>query len=251
MKIDLCLPVYNEAAILPTSVGQLWHFCHEQLSDELIDWQIIILVNGSSDDSFALAQELAAAQPRLKVFDYPNGGKGGALIDYGLVSPADILVYMDIDLAASLEQLPQLIKAVDSGNCDLALGSRLLPESKTQRSWQRELTSRTYNHLASFLLQHRLSDRQCGFKAIKVERFRELIPYLENRTWFFDTELLAFTNYLGYAITEFPIDWSENRYDQRRSKIKLRQDSWRFFKNLWQLKKRLKKMTKASSSPLV
>ena len=139
---------------------------------------------------------------------------------------------MDIDLAVSLHNIPNLIKPLIQDNFDLVIGSRLLPRSKTARSALRTFSSKTYNLLSRLILGHNLSDLQCGFKAIKTKPFKHLIPYIKDNKWFFDTELIAFADYFGYRIKEIPVAWQENRYQARKSKVNLINDSIKFIINL-------------------
>jgi selenophosphate synthetase-related protein len=111
-----------------------------------------------------------------------------------------------------------------------------LPDSKINRSFIRELSSQSYNFLSKIILGHNFSDLQCGFKAIKVDVFNKIAPYIKDNKWFFDTELIFFTNYFGYKIKEMPVDWQENRYDKRKTKVNLIKDSFKFIINLIKLK---------------
>ena len=122
---------------------------------------------------------------------------------------------------------------------DLTIGSRLLPESKIERSFIRELSSQSYNFLSRVILNHNFSDLQCGFKAIKNKTFKKISPHIKGDKWFFDTELVAFTNYFKFRVKEIPVNWSENRYDERKSKVNLLKDSIKFFINLIKLKIRV------------
>jgi glycosyltransferase involved in cell wall biosynthesis len=241
MRVEFCLPIYNEEAILADSTQKLYDFLSAQ--NFSFAWQIVIVINGSSDSSPLIAKRLSLEYPdKIKFANINEPGRGQALKRYWLTSSADIFVYMDIDLAVSLEAIPQLIQPILDNECQLVVGSRLLPNSKIERSFIRELSSRTYNFLSRVLFKHRLSDMQCGFKAIGRSAFMTIAPHLQDPHWFFDTEMIIIGRALGYKIKEIPVDWQENRYDKRKSKVKLLYDSTRMFKSLIQLRRRLKKM---------
>lgn len=238
MKIDFCLPVYNEEKIMKGSVVRLLEFCQSQNWN--FNWQIALLINGSRDQSLEIARQLAERHPdRIVCFDYPEAGRGRALKKYYLASQADILTYMDIDLAVSLDNIQPLIDPIICGQADMVIGSRLLPESRIKRSFIRELSSQSYNYLSRIILGHKFSDMQCGFKAVKTESFKKLSPFITDTQWFFDTEMIAFGHLFDYRIKEIPVDWSENRWDERKSKVKMFRDSFKFFINLLDLKFRL------------
>ena len=168
-------------------------------------------------------------------------GKGQALKTYFSKSLADILVFMDIDLAVSLDNIYDLIKPISTGACDLVIGSRLIAGAHTDRSVWRGFTSRVYNWLSRFVLGHSFCDLQCGFKAVRRTAFWQLLPYLVDGEWFFDTELVISATHLNLAVREIPVDWRENRYDQRKSKVRVMRDAWSFIRNLFRLRFRLLK----------
>ncbi len=235
--IDICLPVKDEEQILASNLARLLDYLGSvRLAD---DWRVVVLVNGSQDASGQIAGGLAAENFRVKVVETAAGGKGRALKSYFISSQAETLVFMDIDLAVSLTGLPALLEPIYFESADLVIGSRLLERSTTDRSFWRSLTSRAYNALSRFVLRHRYSDLQCGFKAVRRSAFNQVVPYLKDDAWFFDTELVVASSYAGFKVREIPVDWRENRYDQRRSKVRVWRDAWSFAVNLLRLHKRL------------
>lgn len=240
MKIEFCLPIHNEEKILKENTLKLLTYLDKQ--EHPWNWEIILVINGSSDSSYVLGQKLEQEFPgKIKAVNYPSPGRGQALKKYFSSSQADILLYMDIDLAVSLDNIAPTLKALIEEGYSLAIGSRLLAESKIERSFIRELSSQTYNFLSRLILGHHISDMQCGFKAIKKELFEKIKDKLLDDKWFFDTEMIVFAKKFGGKIKEIPVDWQENRYDERKSKVKLIRDSLRFIKNLIKLRLRLAK----------
>ncbi|PKL72191.1 hypothetical protein CVV26_02675 [Candidatus Kuenenbacteria bacterium HGW-Kuenenbacteria-1] len=237
MFIEFCLPVHNEEKILKSNVLKLFDYCNNQNFDFI--WQIVIINNGSQDNSEKICKELSDKYKKIKIENIKQAGKGCALKFYWQKSNADIIVYMDIDLAVSLKNIPDLINPITKENYDLTIGSRLLPDSKIKRSFIRELSSQVYNFLSRIILNHNFSDLQCGFKAIRTDIFKKIAPHIKNNEWFFDTELFVFAKYFGYKIEEIPVNWNENRYNQRKSKVNLIKDSIKFLINLIKLKIRL------------
>ncbi|MBI4652910.1 glycosyltransferase [Candidatus Kuenenbacteria bacterium] len=247
MLIEFCVPVHNEEKILKNNILKLLNYCHNQNFN--FDWKIVLINNGSQDNSEKICQELFNQySQKIKIENIKQSGKGRALKFYWQKSKADIVIYMDIDLAVSLDNIPNLIEPIVQENYDLIIGSRLLSDSKIKRSFIRELSSQTYNFLSKIILGHYFSDLQCGFKAIKVDVFKKIAPYIQNNKWFFDTELIVFANYFKYKIKEIPIEWQENRYDERKSKVNLVKDSLKFLINLIKLKIRLNRLYKNKNS---
>ena len=245
MMIEFCLPVKNEEKILAVNARRLYDFL--LAAKPSYDWRIVIIVNGSSDSSWALASQLTAEDAdHFQAEHLAIEGKGAALKKYFLLSRADILVFMDVDLAVSLKNLSGLLSPLLADQADLMIGSRLLFSSRTERSFWRSFTSRVYNLLSRFLLGHDLSDLQCGFKAMRRSLFEDLSAYLKDDAWFFDTELTAWSLERGWRVQEIAVDWQENRYDRRQSKIKVLRDAWPFVLNLLKLRRRLRANHKRS-----
>lgn len=117
---------------------------------------------------------------------------------------------MDVDLSTDLSALLPLIAPLISGHSDVAIGTRLHDIARVQRSRKRELISRCYNGLLRVVLRARFSDAQCGFKAIRAEVARDLVPLVCDQEWFFDTELLVLAQRRGLRIHEVAVDWVED-----------------------------------------
>lgn len=238
MKVDFCLPIYNEEQMLKENALRLLAYCRK--ADFGFDWRIVMIVNGSTDQSLAIAKSLADGHPaEFAVIESSQAGRGRALKNYWLASQADVLAYMDVDLAVSLEDLPGLVEPIVNDECDLVIGSRLLAGSKIERSLVRELTSQSCHLISRLMLGHKFSDLQCGFKAIRRSSFLAIAPKVLDNGWFFDTELAVFARLAGLRIRELPVDWSEERYDRRKSKVKVFRDAMKFMRNFIKLRRRL------------
>ncbi len=238
MLIEFTFPCYNEEQLLQKNCLKFLQYLKDQ--NYHFDWRIILIINGSSDSSEKIALDLEQKNPEIRAFIIKEKGRGNAIKTYFDQSQADFLIYMDIDMAVSIENTNDLINPFLTENYDVVIGSRLLKISKTERSFIRELSSRTYISLSKIIIKHKFSDLQCGFKGIKKEDWTKISPHIEDRGWFFDTELLLWGQLLGLKIKEIPVNWSENRYEKRKSKVKLVRDSLVFIKKLIQLRKRIK-----------
>jgi glycosyltransferase involved in cell wall biosynthesis len=208
VQVNITLPVYNEEERLPRGLPRLAKFLTAHAA---WDWEIVIANNGSTDRTQAVAEQLSREHAGVRVLNLPAKGRGGALKAAWQGSAAEVLSYMDVDLSTDLEAFPALVEAVAAQRYDLAVGSRHLPGSRTRRRWRRELTSRCYIRLAQAVLGTRLSDTQCGFKAIARRAARELLPQVQDKGWFFDTELLVLAEHQGWRIHEVPVCWAEDR----------------------------------------
>ena len=234
MKVGVVIPVYNEANKLPRSLSILSHFLSQHFP---FDYELIIADNGSTDRTLEIAQALRQQYPALKVLHFDQKGRGGALKAAWLASNADILSYMDVDLSTDLSAFPNLCRALIDQQFDLAIGSRLLPQSRTTRCFRRERLSRVYNRLLQVLLQVHFSDAQCGFKAITRSAALQLLPLVDDTHWFFDTELLVLAEKFGYRLCEIPVTWVENP----DSRVRIFQTILQDLKGIIRLKRHLQK----------
>jgi len=206
-SVDVTLPVFNEAHVLERSVRALHAFLTDHLAHE---WRILIADNGSTDGTFDIAKRLEAGLDNVAVMRIPEAGRGRALTRAWLASKADVLAYMDIDLSTDLDAFPRLVSLVAGRGYDLAAGSRLDAASETTRSLKREVLSRGFVALITLMFQARLSDTQCGFKAISRDCAQQLLPMVHDTGWFWDTELLLMARKGGWKIAFVPVRWVED-----------------------------------------
>lgn len=207
--VDIVLPVYNEEHVLARSVHRLREYLKS--AQPPFGWRLVIADNGSRDGTGLVGRRLAQELAEVRYVHIPRPGRGGALAETFLASDADAVAYMDIDLSTDLEALAPLLRSVLEEQYDLAVGSRLAPGARVARSPLRQVLSLGYNLLLRLLLRVRLSDAQCGFKALSRRAAQELVPLVQDREWFFDTELLVLAERRGYRVRELPVHWVEDR----------------------------------------
>jgi putative flippase GtrA len=205
--LEIVIPVYNEEHDLPACVRRL----HEYLVNDVpYRSRIVIADNASTDATLAVAHRLSAELPDVEVIHLDAKGRGGALAAAWRSSPAEVVAYMDVDLSTDLAALMPLVAPLVSGHSDIAIGSRLAASSRVVRGIKREFVSRGYNLLLRGMLGARFSDAQCGFKAMRSDVARQLLPLVVDTGWFFDTELLVVAERAGLRIHEVPVDWIDD-----------------------------------------
>ena len=205
--VEIVVPVFNEEAVLASSIHRL----HGYLSESFpFTWRIVIADNASADGTLAVAERLAGELPAVGVLHLDAKGRGRVLRAAWSRSDSEVVCYMDVDLSTGLHALLPLVAPLVSGHSDVAIGTRLAPGARIARSAKRELISRGYNHLLRAVLRARFSDAQCGFKAVRRDAVRELVPDVRDEEWFFDTELLVLAQRRGLRIHEVPVDWVED-----------------------------------------
>ena len=119
-----------------------------------------------------------------------------------------MVAYMDVDLSTDLAALLPLVGPLIRGHSDVAIGTRLAPRVPSGPRPQRETISRTYNLLLRLL--RRVLRRPVRVQGGASRRARDLLPQVEDKGWFFDTELLVLAERSGLRIHEVPVDWVDN-----------------------------------------
>lgn len=207
-RVDVVIPCYNEVKVLEQSVLTTLALFDQ---NPQYDWRLVIADNGSKDGTSQLARDLDARFERVKALVLEVKGRGLALKEAWLTSDADVVSYMDVDLSTDIHHLPELIAMVAERGCDVAIGTRLAKGSQTDRRLKREITSRGYVALIRMTFPRlRISDAQCGFKALNRKAVEATVPHIQNRMWFFDTEMLILAHQAGLKICELPVRWVED-----------------------------------------
>ena len=205
--VELVIPVYDEERSLRTSVEQLLAYLREEFPFPV---GVVIADNASADATWQVAQALEAEHPEVSALHVERKGRGLALRTAWLSSRADVVAYMDVDLSTNLTSFLPLVAPLLSGHSELAIGTRLLHGARTTRRFKRELLSRGYNGLIHAGFRASFTDAQCGFKALRADVVRRLVPLVLDDGWFFDTELLLLAERNGMRIHEVPVDWIED-----------------------------------------
>jgi putative flippase GtrA len=228
LDLEIVVPVYNEAPHIVERVTELRRFLDESFPFRTV---VTVVDNASTDDTHALATQMAARIPGVAVMHLARKGRGLALRSAWSTSSAPVVAYMDVDLSTSLSALLPLVAPLISGHGDVAIGSRLARGAQVVRGPKRELISRTYNLLLRLCLRGRFSDAQCGFKALRADVARELLPLVQDDEWFFDTELLITAERLGMRITEVAVDW----VDDPDSRVQIVDTAIRDLRGVWRM----------------
>ncbi|MET8845752.1 bifunctional glycosyltransferase family 2/GtrA family protein [Amycolatopsis sp. NPDC004625] len=205
--LDVVIPVHNEETDLEPCIRRLHAHLAEHVS---YPYRITVADNASTDATLQVAERLAREFPEVAVHHLDEKGRGRALNAVWRGSDAAVLAYMDVDLSTDLAALGPLVAPLLSGHSDLAIGSRLARGARVVRGPKREFISRCYNLILRSTLAAKFSDAQCGFKAIRADVARELLPHVVDTGWFFDTELLVLAQRAGLRIHEVPVDWVDD-----------------------------------------
>jgi len=205
--VDIVVPVFNEERDLEPSIRRLRAYLDDRFP---FPARITIADNASTDGTWTIAERLRSDLKDVRAVHLDQKGRGRALRGAWLQSDAPVLAYMDVDLSTDLDALLPLVAPLLSGHSQIAIGSRLAAGARVIRGPKREVISRCYNLLLRTLLRVRFRDAQCGFKAIRSDVARDLLPFVEDEAWFFDTELLVLAERAGLRVHEVPVDWVDD-----------------------------------------
>ncbi len=235
VKVSVIFPAYNEVDFLEPAVLQV-----AKVLDGFVasSYEIIIAEDGSTDGTAERAEELVQKYPFVKhLHGEKRLGRGTALNNSFRQANGAVFVYMDLDLATDLKFLQPLVEAIRVEGYDFATGSRLMRESKVERSLRRSISSKSYNFLVRRMLGSKLKDHQCGFKAFKREPALQLIEEVGARHWFWDTEMLVRAQRKGCRVKEIAVEWKTGR----KTKVNILKDSYNMGKQVfglwWKFKK--------------
>jgi len=205
---SIVIPAYNESARLGASLEKVLSFVHSQRWNA----EVIVVNDGSRDDSADIVRSLAAKDPILRLLENPgNRGKGYSVRNGMLNAKGEILLFSDADLSSPIEEAPKLLKSLYEG-WDIAIGSRWLrAETQTQRQpLHRQLFGRIFNLLLRLTLGLQFKDTQCGFKAFKRPAAQAIFPLQKIERWGFDPEILFLARKLGFKVHEVPVAWGHS-----------------------------------------
>ena len=211
MKLEITIPVLNEEETLDRQIRIVDAFLAEHFD---ADFQVHVLIgdNGSTDKTEAIGRALEQELERVRYINVGQRGVGLALKKCWGDSSADIIGYMDLDLATDLKHLKEAILPLAADEADLSVGSRLLKGSRVVgRTMKRAFVSRVFNSMLKTYLGVKFTDGMCGFKFLQRKQL-DLLTSLGTQSdgWFYSTELLACAEHADLRLLELPITWTDD-----------------------------------------
>ncbi|HZO94994.1 MAG TPA: glycosyltransferase [Candidatus Baltobacteraceae bacterium] len=223
-ELSIVIPAYKEA----TKVGRDIEAAFAFLAGDRIDGEVIVVDDGSPDDTAAVAASYRARYPALRVLSYtPNRGKGHAL-RYGILrARGRTILFADAGLCVPYDVARIPLAMLAMRMCDVANGSRRMRGSvKRAQPFYRKLGSRLFGILVHGVMgvPMYVSDTQCGFKAYRREVARRLFGEAFTDGFMFDTEIILRALKEGCTILEFPVVWendADTRFSPRHGSVRI------------------------------
>ena len=230
--VSLVIPAHNEEHRLCGTLVTYGEKMHERFGEK---FEIVVVVNGCSDDTAGVAKAAAAEDPRVRVVEIEEAvGKGGAVLEGLRRAEGGAVAFADADGATDPESLLMLLAELDSS--DVTIGSRRMTESTiTQpQAPARRLLGFVFARTARYLFGMPFKDTQCGAKALRAEAARRLCDVVSETRWTFDLDLLLCAQKLGLEISEHPVIWA----DKKGSRLRYASTTWEVLQAFWTMKRR-------------
>jgi glycosyltransferase involved in cell wall biosynthesis len=227
-SLSIVLPCFDEAERLPgTLAAYLAHFPPSRAEVELI-----VVDDGSSDGTSAIADQIAAADPRVRVVRTPhNHGKGYAVRIGVQAAQGELVVFTDADGSYGPEQLERVVAALD--RAPVAIGARLGSQAGTGSPLLRRLASPVFNRVMRLLLGVPFHDTQCGLKGFRRDAAEALFQRARVDGFAFDAEALLVARRLGFEVVEVPV----TAEDRHGSKVRVGGDALRMLADVWRVRR--------------
>jgi glycosyltransferase involved in cell wall biosynthesis len=218
---SVVIPAFNEGARIHDTLRRTLDY----LSAAAPGSELIVVNDGSTDETGAVARQALAGSPietRL-LENFPNRGKGAAVRRGLLAARQPVGLFFDADLSTPLEEIPKLIEPIQSGEVDVAFGSRALDRRLigNRQPWRREQGGRLFNLIVRLATGLPFWDTQCGFKAFRLDACRPILTNAHLEGFAFDVELLYLAQRAGLRLREIAVRWDH----QEGSKIRFVHDS--------------------------
>ncbi|MDZ4385441.1 MAG: dolichyl-phosphate beta-glucosyltransferase [Candidatus Moranbacteria bacterium] len=208
--LSVIIPAYNEGGRKGEELKNNLREIGEYLGGKNISYEVVVVNDGSKDNTAEFVKGLAHLVAKLEVIDrQENRGKFFSVREGFMAAKGKYRLLTDADGATSITNLENFLDRMEKGE-DVLIGSRDLKESnikKHQPKWK-ELMGDAGNLLIQFMLGLRgLEDTQCGFKVISARAVSDIVPQMQVDRWGGDFEMLMLAKKMGYEIVEVPVTW--------------------------------------------
>jgi glycosyltransferase involved in cell wall biosynthesis len=225
-ELSIIIPAYNEEARLPRTLTRI----QDYLAAQDFSAEIIVVDDGSTDGTAAVTEEWCARQPSLQLLrNERNRGKGFSVRRGILGARGRMALFTDADLSAPIDEAKKLLDAL--ADADVAIGSRAINRGliEVHQSGMRERAGMIFNLIVRMMTGLPFADTQCGFKAFRRERCKEVFEQQRVEGFGFDPEVLFLAQRRGLRIVEIPVRWAHDP----ATKVHVVRDSLRMLADLF------------------
>jgi glycosyltransferase involved in cell wall biosynthesis len=205
--LSVVMPAHNEAGYLETAVREV----HRGIRARGHDLELLVVENGSTDDTRAIARRLSGELSGVRVMSRPIADYGAALRDGMLAAEGRIVVTFDVDYY-DLEFVDRALALLTRAEraADVVVGSKRAHGARDERPWPRRFVTTVYSRLVRIAFSLSVSDTH-GMKAMRRAGVESLVERCRSRTDLFDTELVIRSERAGLVVEELPVTAQERR----------------------------------------
>jgi dolichol-phosphate mannosyltransferase len=200
VALSFVIPAYNEENSIEFTLGTL----DEIVKNETLPYEIIVVNDGSHDQTLPRAITYASRNGHVKVISYtPNEGKGHAIKTGFMQTTGEVVVFADSDMDVDLRTVSRYVDALK--HADIVIASKWHPKSVVDMPITRRILSHCFSILVRLMTGVKLRDTQAGLKAVRKSAFINVFPRLAVKRYAFDVELLTVARLYGLRIVEMPV----------------------------------------------
>ncbi|MDO8664086.1 MAG: glycosyltransferase family 2 protein [Candidatus Liptonbacteria bacterium] len=207
--LSIIIPAYNEAERLPLTLVDM----DKRLSGAKYSYEILVVNDGSTDNTAEIVTKMAQAIKNLKLIDNRvNQGKGGVVKQGMLLAKGEYRLFTDADNSTSIDHFDKMMSYLTGGKgevYEVVIGSRAVKGSKLDppQPFYKQLLGKLSNVIIQIVNVPGIWDTQCGFKAFSEKAAEKIFSVSKINGWGFDIEALALARHFGYSTKEFPVHW--------------------------------------------
>lgn len=170
MQLSIVIPMHNEAENVIPLVREIDSACAS-----LPDKELILVDDGSSDDTAKLIRGMQADHPWLRLVQHPRAGGQSAAVHSGVqAARGRVICTLDGDMQNPPSEIPKLVAPLLATDAPADLGLVAGQRVKRQDTWSKKIASRLANGLRAWMLNDRTRDTGCGLKAFRRDAFLQL-----------------------------------------------------------------------------
>lgn len=201
MELSIIIPAYNAAKTLEKCVK----IVRKEAKKCTNSYEIVIAEDGSSDGTDRIATRIAKENKDVRhLHNDEKLGRGLALTKAFKTVRSKYSLYIDADLDISPGYIKDFVAAFRKGY-DVVSVSKRHPLSITKTTFARNILSKGYHKLIRIIFRSKIYDHQGGMKGMDQKTIRKILPLVEDRHWFWDTELVILAQWANLRILEIPI----------------------------------------------
>jgi dolichyl-phosphate beta-glucosyltransferase len=230
IKLSVVIPTYNEEKRFQKGFDHYYSYFKRQK----YSWELIFVNDGSTDMTLNLMKKIAGSKSNIKIISYsPNHGKGYAIVQGIKAARGTYVLFTDIDHSVPIATIESFYKYFEK-DFKVVIGSRRVKGAQilVHQHPIREFLGSGFTLLVRFLVDWRIRDATCGFKAFENSVAKKIFKKITIYSWAFDAEILFIAKKFRLKLAQAPVEWS----DVMGSKVSLEKDIIRSLFGLFKIR---------------